>query len=665
MNSPIASAPEQGAPTLLDGAAESMLAGRIADARAAAEKAVSLDPANARAHHVLGVIDAAANRSGAAVARLEQALALDPNHETWWHNLGTTHAAARDWPASLNAFTRGAERYPNSAPMRLGLARALVESDRYEEAAATYDLARSLGCDKLAALIGIARALKALARYDEAVELLGTEAVAHPDSLKLQELLAELNALRRRADLVRYHREQAVRLRPNDALRLARLAAACWDNGDLDRALALSRAVIAKGAATPAFHSFYLSGLLHEARSTAASIREAHELWASTYCPTIPRRTDWTNDRNPDRRLRVGWFGGDFYDNPSLHFLLQFFLHHDSAAYEVVGYDVRCQNDAGTEAFRRASDRWVSCAGATDQELADLVAQDGVDVLIDTTGHFSGHRMLASARHPAPVQLVHPNYPSTTGLPCFDAILTDGWLCPPGAEAQYSEPVLRLPSGYLCYHPPSAAPAVTPLPALENDYVTFGLFQRPVKLNAGAWDRIGAILNSVPRSRLLVHNAFPELDVADSLMRNLYIRELAGRGVAAARIDFRGPADFADHLAILSTADLALDTFPYNGQTTTAECLWMGLPVVTLTGNYHVARVGRCILHRAGFPEWETFIAAGYVATAIALATDLDVLAETRRKLRPCIASSPLVDGRATVQESGMRFLWQKWCAQE
>ena len=213
----------------------------------------------------------------------------------------------------------------------------------------------------------------------------------------------------------------------------------------------------------------------------------------------------------------------------------------------------------------------------------------------------------------------------------------------------------------------SSSPDVTSLPALRNGFITFGLFQRPVKLGSEVWDAIKDVLRRTPGSRLLIHNAFRNLAFEDSLMRKLYLRELEARGIDGGRVRFEGPVALAAHLRILGECDIALDTFPYNGQTTTCECLWMGVPVVTLTGVYHVARVGRSILHRAGFPEWEAHSNREYIEKACALALDVDGLAAIRQTMRSTVAGSVLVDGGTVTGEleAVYRGLWVRWCQQE
>jgi predicted O-linked N-acetylglucosamine transferase (SPINDLY family) len=250
----------------------------------------------------------------------------------------------------------------------------------------------------------------------------------------------------------------------------------------------------------------------------------------------------------------------------------------------------------------------------------------------------------------------------------IDYILTDPWTCPPGSERQYTKQAVPVPSGYFAYEPPLAAPepAAEP-PALRNGYVTYGMFQRAPKTNAAFWDTVGRILAGQPQSRLLMHNSDRELMTEGSAGREYFLSSLRARGVDASRVHFRAGLPLREHLALLGEADVALDTFPYNGQTTTCECLWMGVPVITLAGEAHVSRVGAGILNRVGEPSLVASTADEYVATALRMARDLAALRRLRSDLREQFRRSSVFDGSLVTRdiESTYRGAWRAWCAKE
>jgi len=252
--------------------------------------------------------------------------------------------------------------------------------------------------------------------------------------------------------------------------------------------------------------------------------------------------------------------------------------------------------------------------------------------------------LLAFHCRPAPVQVVIPSFPGTTGLSETDYIFTDEWICPEGSEKQYREKVLRISSGWLPYEPPVSAPATSDLPALRTGRLTFGLFQRPAKLSPELWSAVAEILRRCDRSVLLVHQSSRDLDVPDSLAQLRCIAALESRGLSRDRIFFQGALPLKKHLESIAGVDIALDTFPYNRVTTTCECLWMGVPVVTLAQESHAARMGFAILHRVGLGALAANSIEQYVSIASSLAVDLQALSEIRSGLRERMRRSSLTD---------------------
>jgi predicted O-linked N-acetylglucosamine transferase (SPINDLY family) len=296
-----------------------------------------------------------------------------------------------------------------------------------------------------------------------------------------------------------------------------------------------------------------------------------------------------------------------------------------------------------------------------DAEIAARIQADEIDILVDVSGHLRQHRLSVFALRPAPVQVCFPNYLGTTGMPAIGHIFTDRWVCPPGAESQYSEHPYVLSRGYLVYQPPPQPPPVTALPCDATGITTFGLFQWPAKLNSGVWDAVAGVLRVCPESRLLFHYASAELDEPDSPARLAVEAELATRRISRERLIFRGSISKDAYLALLGEADIALDTFPFNGVTTTCECLLMGVPVVTLPGSIHSSRVGYEILQRVGLGALAASHPDAYIRIASGLAADRGRLRAMRRELRPMLQHSSLCNAEPLVREleNAYRSLWQ------
>jgi predicted O-linked N-acetylglucosamine transferase (SPINDLY family) len=277
-----------------------------------------------------------------------------------------------------------------------------------------------------------------------------------------------------------------------------------------------------------------------------------------------------------------------------------------------------------------------------DESVEALIRKDGIDILVDLAGHTAHHRLSVFARKPAPIQVTWLGYPNTTGLSAIDYRITDALSDPPGqTERWHTEKLLRLPGAFSCYLPPAESPPVGPLPALAAGHVTLGCFNHIAKVTPSLLGLWAGILKDLPGSRLFLKSR----GLADPGTAGRIREELAGSGVAPERVELRGEAlPTAEHLGLYNRVDIALDTFPYNGTTTTCEALWMGAPVVALAGATHVSRVSASLLTHLGAAELIASSADEYRLRCLALAADLPRLAERRATQRDRMRASPICD---------------------
>jgi protein O-GlcNAc transferase len=366
------------------------------------------------------------------------------------------------------------------------------------------------------------------------------------------------------------------------------------------------------------------------------------------------------NDRNPDRRLRIGYVSADFRNHSVSQFLLPLFEKHDHSQCEVFCFSDVLKQDGMTVRLRARVDHWQSICGWTDDRVADRIRDQKIDILVDLSGRTAGNRLGVFGRKPAPVQVSYLGYPGTTGLKTIDYRMTDAIADP--ADEVPGDRVFRLPVCNWCFGAPENAPEVGPLPAESAGSITFGTFNNFAKVLPGVMDLWARILNAVPSSRLIIKSR----GVNERSVRERVHRFFTARGVDENRVELRGrDVSAAAHLAGYNEIDIALDTFPYHGTTTTCEALWMGVPVVTLAGNAHFSRVGVSLLTNLGHPEWVADSADRYFEIAAGLAKDLPRLTELRKSLRERMAASSLMDAArfARDMEAAYREMWREWCA--
>jgi predicted O-linked N-acetylglucosamine transferase (SPINDLY family) len=363
----------------------------------------------------------------------------------------------------------------------------------------------------------------------------------------------------------------------------------------------------------------------------------------------------------PERRLRVGYVSNDFYSHPVAYFLERVLTAHDHSAVEVFCYANNGRTDGLTDRLRAAADHWRSITQIGDAEGAALIRQDGIDVLIDLSGHTGGNRLTLFARRAAPVQVSWLGYFGTTGVPAMDYILADHHVVPPGEEEFFTEAVRRLPLSYHCFAPPADDVAIGPPPSQASGAITFGSFNNSIKITPAAVALWAEVLRAVPGSHLLLKSR----QFADAGVCGTLSDQFAAQGIDPARLQMEGSSPRTDYLAAYNRIDIALDPLPFGGGTITAECLWMGVPVITLRGDRWTGRISTSFLSTIGLGE--ELVADSpdtYVSKAAALAADPARLADLRAGLRRRLENSPLCDGPAFTRalEQAYREMWRNWC---
>jgi protein O-GlcNAc transferase len=489
-------------------------------------------------------------------------------------------------------------------------------------------------------------------RIGRAVELSPGTAGAHSN------LGLALHGLRRLDEALASFR-RAVELKPDSAEAQSNLGNVLKDLGRAEEAIECYRRSLEIEPGNARTHSNLLTTLLLCPGVSAAEICGEHRRWDEMHARQFRHGIQpHENERTAKRRLRIGYLSPDFRVHCQAFFMVPLLGAHDRQQVEVCCYADVMRPDGMTNRLRGNADFWRNVAGQSDEEVARLIREDGIDVLVDLTMHMEGSRPLVFARKPAPVQVCWLAYPGTTGLSAMDYRLTDPYLDPAGKHDEfYSERSMRLAETFWCYDPLVTEPEVNSLPALRNGYVTFGSLNNFAKMNEGVLKLWAGVMRAVERSRLVL---LAEADSARARVLEVLKRE----GIAAERVTFVGRQPMARYMEQYHQIDIGFDTLPYCGHTTSLDALWMGVPVVTLVGETVVGRAGLSQLSNLGLTELVARSEAEYVQAVAKLAGDLGRLSELRQSLRQRMQGSPLMDAARIARgiEAEYRRMWELWC---
>jgi predicted O-linked N-acetylglucosamine transferase (SPINDLY family) len=606
--------------------------GQIEQAIYACRRAIALRPDLPEAHNNLGNALRDNGQIDQAIDAGRRAVALRADFPEAYNNLGNALGDNGQIDQAIDAYREAIALRPNYADAHSNLGSALANKGQLDAAIAAYR--QALACDP---------------NLPDAHSNLG---VALRDTGLLDEAAAACRA--------------AIALRHNFAEPHITLGNVLKDMGQLDEAMAAYRTAISLRPSFAVAHSNLIYTLhLHPAWD-AQCIAEEHRRWNRRHAvplgPSSGPLHRHPNDRNPDRRLRIGYVSPDFRDHVVGRGLLPLLREHNHQLFEITCYANVRQPDAMTSQFGQNADWWRNIVDLSDEQIAAQIIEDRIDILVDLAGHTANNRLLVFARKPAPVQVSYLGYPGTTGLTAIDYRLTDRFADPPDlTDHLHSERLHRLPRTNWCFAEPPHSPPVGPLPASQRGYVTFGSFNNFAKVTLPMLQAWGRILHQTPGSHLLLKAA----GLAAASARDRLSRQFAAQGIDPGRLDVRGPQlDQQSHLGLYNEMDIAMDTFPYHGTTTTCEALWMGVPVITLAGQTHVSRVGVSLLSSIGLNELIASTTDEYERLAVELAGDQGRLSALRLGMRVRMRASPLMDGArfAREVEAAYRQMWRIWC---
>ena len=601
--------------------------GRLAEAEHACRQALAADPRHVHSLYLMGMIAGEADRVEESLKWFDQTLASSPDFAQAHGGRGVVLASLNRLEEAEQALRRSLELNPRQMETWFALGNLKAEQNEHYPAFEAFLQVLQIDPHNAQAWTNMGLALQRVGKLDDALAAF----------------------------------ERARSLMPAVAGIHFQLASTLLALGLTDEAVASCRRALELDPCFVQTHSNLLLFMTYQAGGSAADRLAAHKAWDRVHSePLTPYSPVYVNERDPERRLKIGYVSGDFHEHPVGWLLANVLPAHDRAKVEVFCYACEVIEDDVTVRLKVAADHWRDITALSNESVAGRVREDGIDILVDLAGHTGKHRLLTFARRPAPVQASWLGYPGTTGMSAIDYLVMDAVTAPAGAEAWCSETLVRLPHGRFCYAPPLFAPAVAERP---SGPVTFGSFNHLAKLGPEVVLLWARVLTAVPQSRLVLKWA----GLSEPSVRERLTTAFAAEGIGADRLELRGASPHAEMLGEYSDIDIALDSFPFSGGMTSAEALWMGVPVVTWPQDRIASRQTVAFLAELGLTDLAATSADDYVRIAADLAADPARRAELRQTLRPRMAAAPLTDGTTFTPglEDAYRQMWRRWCAGE
>jgi len=603
--------------------------GKFHEALVLLDKVCRKDKRNADANFIKGSILGQTGDLEGAAKSLRRATIINPRHTLAYFNLGNVLTNLGEIKQAVSAYTSAHKLEPKKPEIVNVLARSLANTGLFKEA----------------------------------IELYKRNLKLQPHNPDVNANIATSYFLNGELESAAKYYRRAIEQQKN-ASYYDGLGAALCQQGKYTEAVEAHRNALMLQPDTARFHSNLLLSMNYLPEKQQNDLIQEHKRWVGAHSIKTGLLPQYKNTPEQGRRLRVGYVSPDFRTHSVAYFFEPLLENHDKESIETYCYACTLHQDETTGRLQKAADHWRNIAVLDDAQAITQIRKDEIDILIDLSGHTAKNRLPIFTAKPAPVQVTWLGYPATTGLETIDYRISDEVVDLPENAVLYTEQLVQLPGCFLCYKPPLLSPSVQPAPVEKNGFITFGSFNNLAKINEAVVRLWSELMNAVQGSRLLIKN--PSL--TDSATAERYFALFEKYGISADRIDLMGLAPtLEEHLNTYSLIDIALDTFPYNGTTTSCEALHMGVPVITLSGKLHASRVGESLLTILGQAELVAKTTEGYVAIAKELAEDSVRVSDYRNILRTCMSDSSLCDGRAFAQkmEQAYRDMWRTWCASQ
>ncbi len=574
---------------------------------------------------------------------------------------GKTLELAKDFAAAEKIYREIVASFErnhfNAATPNAALGYVLLNQKKFEDAELVLRRSVKLNPDLLEACANLAAVYRFTERWRLCITASKMALKIEPKHVESLLNLAEAQKETRQYGLSVQNFLLALSLDNNSIEARKGLAANYVSLGETSVCLPMFRKILEADPQMWPIKSYMLFAMQYEPTLSNEEVLDEHLAYGKITREKIgPPHSAFANAAPKGRRLKIGYISSDFKEHVVMRFVEQVFAGHDRSRFEVVLISTSHKEDKNTGRIRGHADHWIDISEVEDQRAAAIVREHQLDIVVDLAGHSGVSRLPLLARRLAPVQIIWCGYSGTSGIEAMDYIIVDDVLAPPGEKTYFSEAPLRMPASYVCFTPPKAL-EVGPLPFERNGFITFGCMNNPSKINkyvVGWW---AEILKAVPDSKLLMRYAL----FVDPLVRERIAKMFRAYDVDDRRYQMlEGKAEF---MSVYQDVDIALDTFPYNGTTTTCEALWMGVPVIALRGDRFVSRVGASLLTYTGLKDLITESPQQYIELAVQLAHNPTQVGELRQQLRGHLPSTPVFNPKAFVKGLEARYLeiFTKW----
>jgi predicted O-linked N-acetylglucosamine transferase (SPINDLY family) len=630
--------------------------GKLDESVATFYKVLDIKPDFAEAYINLGSVFQEMGRLVEAEESFHKAITLNPNYVEGHNNLGNVFLAMGRLDKAVESYRKALDIKPDIGGVHYNLGLALQEMERMDEALDSYQKALDINPDYVEAHNNLGNVLQGLGKMDEAVESFRKAIAIYPKYAEAHNNLGIVFKKMGRFDEAVVSFQKSLDAKPDFAEAHNNLGNTYQELRKFEEAIGSCRMALDLKPDSAAIHSnfIFMQDLVSD--SDNASQQAERKLWSDTFVsPLVDKIKPHTNSREPKRRLRIGYVSADFRNHSACQAFSSLILNFDREKFDVICYDATPIPDQVTETLRAAATDWREIRGIDDEEVAQTIREDAIDILVDLSGHTNGNRLKIFGFKPAPLQVTGLGH-LAPGISTIDFRLTSTLATPPEEEHLYPEKPIYL-NTFFSFTEPQGAPLVCPSPQKENGFITFGNLGRITKVSDTAMELWAKILLDVPQSRLLLKYALLDSESFRQRVRRMF----SGFGITEDRLIFLGYTQKIEHLKAYNSVDIVLDTFPHGGGMTTMESLWMGVPVVGLVSpEKFVGRIFETICRPLGLEEWVARDIDEYHEIAVQWAGRADELSKIRHELRDWISEVYFRFPRDA--EKSYRLIWKGWC---